>query len=169
MVCVVRCAISQLCRVRNGGLAVVALLCNSFCRMLLESTLFELIWTNFWRHLLWILRGTMYPSFLFLFLRSRATSQRSPLFPMGCQAYDFVACGNLLCARSVLLLWLACVCQVRWLLEQPHGSIVECMPRMQEVLHWCHVAWHFLSVLFWPLSAEHRNLHHSSSFRFQTR
>ena len=71
---------------------------------------------------------------------------------MGCEAYDFVACGNLLCARSVLLLWLACVCQIRWLLEQPHGSIIECMPRMQEFLHWCHVARHFLSDLFRLLS-----------------
>lgn len=38
----------------------------------------------------------------------------------------------MLCARSVLLLWLGCVMNVRWGLEQPHGSIAECMPRLQQ-------------------------------------
>ena len=65
MVYVVRCAISQLCRVRNGGLVVVALLCNSVGCLLNQFSL--MIWTHFFRH--FTLNFNMYhvPMFSFCF------------------------------------------------------------------------------------------------------
>ena len=55
-------------------------------------------------------------------LRSRATSGRSVVFPNGNTGYDFVATGNLLATRTILLLLLLSVKKVRWLLEQPANS-----------------------------------------------
>ncbi|CAK9055151.1 unnamed protein product [Durusdinium trenchii] len=61
------------------------------------------------------------------------TGGRSAFRPLGCCAYDFVNIGNTLRNRVVLLFWLACICSVRFLLEQPAGSVVPDMPRMQEL------------------------------------
>ena len=43
---------------------------------------------------------------------------------MGCEHYDFVRTGNLLASRVFLTLWLAAAVDVRFLLEQPGGSIL---------------------------------------------
>ena len=82
------------------------------------------------------------------FFRSRATSCRSLLFPLGCERFDFVRDGNLLCARSVLLLWLGSVMNLRWGLEQPHGSIAECMPRLQQFFGVTDVTCHIVGFGF---------------------
>ena len=60
---------------------------------------------------------------------------------MGSCLYDFVRVGNLLCARTAMLLWLASSLGVRWLLEQPSGSLVPDMPRIQELYEKVAVPW----------------------------
>ena len=64
-------------------------------------------------------------------LRSRHTSGRTPLHPMGSIGYQFVRNGNLLSSRVLLLLM---ICQwrgLRWMVEQPSQSLLPMMPRWQ--------------------------------------
>ena len=60
---------------------------------------------------------------------------------MGCEHYDFVRTGNLLASRVFLTLWLAAAVDVRFLLEQPGGSILGDMPRFQELVQHVSVPW----------------------------
>lgn len=64
--------------------------------------------------------------------RSRYTSGRSYLTPEGTDR-PFVREGNHLSARVVCLIHLACARGLRYLLEQPSGTILEHMPWMQKL------------------------------------
>lgn len=63
--------------------------------------------------------------------RSRHTSGRSYLTPHGNTGYLFVRIGNVLCARTVLVVLLATYCNLRWVIEQPDGSFLQELPRFQ--------------------------------------
>ena len=62
-------------------------------------------------------------------LRSRAVSGRSIIFPHGNEGVQFVKTGNLLLARTVMLLLLAASRGCRYLLEQPGSSCLPVHPR----------------------------------------
>lgn len=78
-------------------------------------------------------------------IRSRYTSGRTYLTPHG-SGRPFVVEGNLLSARVALLIHLCTARGLRWLLEQPLGTIVNAMPWVQRL--WEYVqAWMWI---FWP-------------------
>ena len=64
--------------------------------------------------------------------RSRATSGRSILFPLGNTDYGFVQMGNLLASRLILLLYICSWKCLRWIVEQPEGTAFPLLPRWQE-------------------------------------
>ena len=64
-------------------------------------------------------------------LRCRFTSGRTYLTPWGNTGYTFVRVGNMLSSRSVLLILLASICNLKWVLEQPRNSFLEDLPRFQ--------------------------------------
>ena len=66
---------------------------------------------------------------LLLQLRSRATSGRSVICPEGNKGYTFVASGNLLLSRTMMLLLVASCRGCRFLLEQPGQSCMSLHPR----------------------------------------
>lgn len=65
-----------------------------------------------------------------LFLRSRFTSGRSFITPLG-NDFDFVAKGNKLAAQCILLALLASSMGIKVVLEQPTGSCLDYLPRFQ--------------------------------------
>ena len=64
-------------------------------------------------------------------LRSRAVSGRTVIHPHGNVGYPFVAKGNLLLCRSIMLLLVAASRGCRFLLEQPGQSCLSLHPRWQ--------------------------------------
>lgn len=68
--------------------------------------------------------------------RSRATSGRSILFPLGDTDRRFVEQGNLLASRLILLLWVCASRGLLWVVEQPEGSVFPLHPRWQEFLNY---------------------------------
>lgn len=81
-------------------------------------------------------------------VRSRATSGRSILFPLGHIEFEFVTTGNLLVARLILLLFVASWKGLRWVIEQPEGTAFPLQPRWQQFLESAHVSCHLFSVCF---------------------
>ena len=81
-------------------------------------------------------------------LRSRSTSGRGILFPLGDTSRRFVQEGNLLASRVVLLLWICVSRGLIWLVEQPEGSIFNLHPRWQEFVTHCPATWLKSRVLF---------------------
>ena len=71
--------------------------------------------------------------------RSRATSGRGLLFPLGDTTRKFVADGNLLGSRVTLMLWICSARGLIWLVEQPEGSVFPLHPRWQEFIRYCPV------------------------------
>ena len=67
-------------------------------------------------------------------LRSRSTSGRNTICPLGNQGYGFVHCGNVLFARMCLLCLVLGARRVRWLLEQPSSSCVADHPAFDWLL-----------------------------------
>ena len=67
-------------------------------------------------------------------LRSAGTHERSVLFPEGNRGYASVMTGNLLCSRAVLCLLFAASQSIRFLLEQPSGSMAEEHPRLRKLM-----------------------------------
>ena len=67
-------------------------------------------------------------------MRSRHTSGRTPFNPMGNSHFGFVASGNLLCSRVVLLIYTCELLGLRYLVEQPGSSFLGNMPRRQQLL-----------------------------------
>ena len=65
-----------------------------------------------------------------LFLRSRFTSGRSFITPLG-NDFDFVAKGNKLAAQCILLALLASSLGIKVVIEQPTGSCLDYLPRFQ--------------------------------------
>lgn len=72
-------------------------------------------------------------------LRCRHTSGRSWFRPEG-NAFPFVAEGNLFANRTVLFIRLAAARGLRWIMEQPQGSIMKLLPRFQELPRYMTVA-----------------------------
>ena len=78
-------------------------------------------------------------------IRSRHTSGRTILCPYGFCRHGFVRMGNILAVRCILLCMVASWRGLRWLLEHPHGSSIEDLPRFQWMLSvlkvwgWFHV------------------------------
>ncbi|CAK9088694.1 unnamed protein product [Durusdinium trenchii] len=62
---------------------------------------------------------------------SRGTHGRDWLRPYGNQGYTFVHEGNVLGCRVALFLLVASWRSLVWVLEQPHGSALPDLPRMQ--------------------------------------
>ncbi len=65
-----------------------------------------------------------------IFLRSRFTSGRSFITPLG-NDFDFVAKGNKLAAQCMLLALLASAMGIKVVVEQPAGSCLDYLPRFQ--------------------------------------
>ena len=65
---------------------------------------------------------------------SSSQHERGPQNPFGCGSYHWVQAGNILGARTSLLLCLCIARQVKWMLENPEGSAVRCFPYLQHVL-----------------------------------
>lgn len=66
--------------------------------------------------------------------RSRGTTKRSAARPLGEESYESVRIGNLLTARTLVILMIAHALRCFWVLEQPKGSVMELHPCFQEVL-----------------------------------
>jgi hypothetical protein len=67
-------------------------------------------------------------------LRNSGTSGRSQSRPLGREEFQSVANGNILCARTLVILWICAALQIWWILEQPQGSFMEHHPCFQQVL-----------------------------------
>ena len=80
--------------------------------------------------------------------RSRATSGRGLLFPLGDTSRTFVREGNLLASRLVLMLWVCAAKGLIWVVEQPEGSCFPLHPRWQEFLKYCPVPFRWIYVLY---------------------
>ena len=66
-------------------------------------------------------------------LRNTGTSKRSVTRPLGEEKYTSVREGNILCARTLVILWIVASLQVWFILEQPQGSWMECHPCFQHL------------------------------------
>jgi hypothetical protein len=66
--------------------------------------------------------------------RNSGTSQRSASRPLGQEEYPSVWLGNVLAARTLIIIMIAHALGCFWVLEQPRGSMMELHPRFQEVL-----------------------------------
>lgn len=69
----------------------------------------------------------------FVFMNS-GTSGRSQSRPLGREEFQSVANGNILCARTLVILWICAALQIWWIVEQPQGSFMEHHPCFQHVL-----------------------------------
>ena len=67
-------------------------------------------------------------------MRSRGTHGRDHFNPLGNVGDEFVATGNLLACRCILLIYLAVSKGCCFVLEQPDGSAFPLHPRWQELL-----------------------------------
>ena len=74
-------------------------------------------------------------------LRSVGTSQRDVFDRLGNSGYTYVATGNGLASRVVLLLYICSWKKLRWVVEQPGGSVFADHPRFQEFLQVAHATW----------------------------
>lgn len=90
-----------------------------------------------------LLAAPVCSSFVFM---SSGTSRRSMAQPLGEVKYPSVALGNLLCARTLVVLLIAASLQCWWILEQPQGSWMEVHPLFQQVLRLMEVWRHRLSM-----------------------
>ncbi|CAK9026290.1 unnamed protein product, partial [Durusdinium trenchii] len=70
-------------------------------------------------------------SFVFM---SHGTTKRSASRPLGEESYPSVALGNLLLARTLVILMVAHALGCMWILEQPKGSVMELHPLFQEMM-----------------------------------
>lgn len=66
--------------------------------------------------------------------RSSGTSRRSAAQPLGEVRFPSVRLGNVLAARTMILILVAASLQCWWLFEQPQGSMFEHHPIVQQVL-----------------------------------
>ncbi|CAK8987246.1 Uncharacterized protein (Fragment), partial [Durusdinium trenchii] len=65
---------------------------------------------------------------------SHGTTKRSASRPLGEESYPSVALGNLLLARTLVILMVAHALGCMWILEQPKGSVMELHPLFQEMM-----------------------------------
>ena len=117
-----RLAINEVRRVKEGGLLILALPCCSFCKPCPPQ--------RFGLPCLSICSRKKTDS-VNLLLRNQGTHQRSLLFPNGNAGYPSVACGNLLAARTMLLAALGMALGLRILIEQPAQSTLEWHPSFE--------------------------------------
>ena len=75
-------------------------------------------------------------------LRCRHTSGRTIFRPDGHDDREFVAEGNIMACRTVLMCYLANGLGLRYLVEQPSGSSMYSLRRFQELFRAMSVAWH---------------------------
>ena len=83
---------------------------------------------------------------IYLFLsylgpRSRVTHGRDFWRPLGNCGYGFVAVGNLLGCRCILLIYVAVSRGLKFILEQPDGSSLPLHPRWEELLGHVQALW----------------------------
>lgn len=122
-----RLAINEVKRIKPGGLLILALPCNSFCRPLRTQKNLDSL-----RHHAHI---KSYQRSMWL-LRSQGTHQRSEVFPLGNKGYTSVGLGNLLCFRVVLLAMYAACKGIRYIIEQPNGSALDVHPAFRKFCEW---------------------------------
>ena len=123
----VRLALNEARRLKEGGLALLALPCNSFSIM-------RLVCSNLKP---WNEKSTLAS----VYLRSRSTSGRNAITPEGNRGYGFVHVGNVLLGRICLLALFLSAFKVRWLLEQPATSCVDIHPWMDYLRERVHAMW----------------------------
>ena len=71
-------------------------------------------------------------------LRNSGTAKRSASRPLGDESHQSVWQGNVLCARTLVILWVLAALQVWFVLEQPQGSQMEnhpCFQHMASILN----------------------------------
>lgn len=66
--------------------------------------------------------------------RNAGTARRSVSRPLGEEAHPSVRTGNVLCARTLIVLLVAATLGCWWVLEQPRGSTMELHPCFQAVM-----------------------------------
>ena len=111
------------CNLREGSGAMMAPVCGSFVFMYLSAYLYVNNSDGFDVSDLFInIMGNKKHDW---FLRSRGSTGRSKVHPMGSSKSASAKMGNLLCARTLILL-LVCAAQgVMFVLEQPATSLME--------------------------------------------
>lgn len=109
----------------NGSASMETIICHRFtCGEPFWTLVFR--WSN--RTYMWIFHcQTLLP-------RSSGTSRRTTTNPLGAVHHASVALGNLLCARTLIIVLICASIRGWWLVEQPQGSWMEPHPLFQEVL-----------------------------------
>ena len=78
--------------------------------------------------------------------RNTGTSKRSQTNPLGYEGYRSVREGNILCARTLVILWVVASLGVWFVLEQPQGSLMEMHPCFQHLISTLNVYRHRISM-----------------------
>lgn len=99
--------------------------------------------------------------------RCSGTAQRSMANPLGQQQHESVKNGNVLAARTMLIAMIAASLGCWWIVEQPTGSWMECLPVWQDVMSRMDVYRHSTQMAkFGSLSKKPTWLYSSPSFAF---
>ena len=123
-------------RCTKGSLLVLAPVCTSFSSMFLDCVFvcktgcwsisktcwFELTFTKMRQS-----KNALKP-------RCRFTAGRCCFIPYGHEGLDFVARGNVLATRTILMCIVASFMELNWILEQPSESNMEELPEFQFLL-----------------------------------
>ena len=127
-------AVVEILRLRPGSLVVIALDCRSFSSMWLP-------W-HAWLAECMLHGNCLAVLHMYIYVpghrlkdrtRSRWSSGRSLIRLWGYKDREFVASGNKLSSRVALLIYLCQWRNIRWLLEQPDGSMLPHLPRFQQL------------------------------------
>ena len=135
-------------RVKPGSLVVFAPVCKSYSSMRLGTMKTQ---SFLFTQMSWYGNGTM-QVLVRKRVRSRYTSGRCIFIPYGNEGLDFVAVGNCLGLRTILLCIVASFLGLRWLLEQPSRSTMEELPEFQYLLKVVQAVWinlWFKCLFFW--------------------
>ena len=111
----------------------------------LSISIYIYIYTFKFKHYLSTYLSIYIYIYLFVFIyigpRSRGTHGRDFWRPLGNCGYGFVAVGNLLACRCILLIYVAVSRGLKFILEQPDGSALPLHPRWEELLGHVQALW----------------------------
>ena len=134
----------------DAGLAVIGLPCGSFTIMRLVQTNAPL--TTCCCLCVSSVSVALLPGIAEI--RSRAVAGRNAITPLGNAGYGFVHCGNVLLARTALVILILCVRNARWLLEQPSNSAIMDHPVIEWLMERVPAAWLIKFANGWPVPIE---------------
>ena len=131
-----RITLNEILRCKPGALVVFAPVCKSFSRM---SSTYNHLKCSVQTFLMHTKISTCDTRFTcrkksdrqLSGPRCQHTSGRTIYRPYGNVDHIFVKTGNLLASRVVLMIFICCWLNLRWVLEQPSGSSMHLLPRYQ--------------------------------------